>query len=260
MTPPALRFTATSAPLRTGPCAHLKHDPAATKTSSRSAGTKHSHRGDPPGRGCPLTVSTALLQLTNAVAFSAAERVLLHSALRRGQCRGTTGAHPGKAAMPSHSPAAILKTLPDAPSALSRPPHLRINGEPAMMTLARSVGRQNAHEVVHPAEHRRRHPGNHPARCSLPPQARPKPSDQTQIERLLDPSVPTGLSADITVKPVHAPATGSTATWSHSGACYRSSAMLNDVPLLGRMTRPPVTGTRVRSTSTVSGAAPWMTR
>src|SRR5450631_1063078 len=89
MTPPALRFTATRTPLRTGPCADLKHDPAATKTSSRFAGTKHSHRGHPPGRSCPLTVSTALLQLTNPVASNAAERVPVHSALRRGQCRGT---------------------------------------------------------------------------------------------------------------------------------------------------------------------------
>ena len=113
-------------PPRTGPCTHLKRDPAATKTSSRFAGTKHSHRGDPPGRGCPLMASTALLQLTNAVAFSAAERLLKHSALRRRQCRGTAGAHPGTAAMPSHSPAAITGTLPGAPPALSRPPQLRI--------------------------------------------------------------------------------------------------------------------------------------
>jgi len=70
--------------------------------------------------------STALLQLTNAVAFSAAERVLVHSALPRRQCRGTTGAHPGTAAMPSHSPAAITGTLPGAPLALSRPPQLPI--------------------------------------------------------------------------------------------------------------------------------------
>lgn len=51
-----------------------------------------------------------------------------------------------------------------------------VNGEPAMMTLARSVARRNAHEVVHPAEHRRRHPGNHSARYFMPPRPWPKPS------------------------------------------------------------------------------------
>jgi len=51
-TPSAFRFTATSAPLRTGPCpcTHLKRDPATTNTSSPFAGTKHSHRGNSPGR------------------------------------------------------------------------------------------------------------------------------------------------------------------------------------------------------------------
>jgi hypothetical protein len=49
------------------------------------------------------------------------------------------------------------------------------------MTLARWLGRQNAYEVVQPAEHRRRHPHNHSARYfAVTPTARAL--DQTQLE------------------------------------------------------------------------------